>query len=120
MPDTTKNTPLTIDPSKLRAVVIAIVLSLSTIVGAISTVLSFVETRDLASLIIWLKSDTALQAIGSMIFIAGLAATGWRAFIRQAREIFYGKKLDDSVAVVERVPISQMIAPPAPPAEVEP
>lgn len=108
--------PLAVDPSKLRSVILSLLLSISTILGAVTTVLAFVETRDLAGLIIWLKSDSGLQALGAIVLVAGLVATGLRSFVRQAREIFLASNVDDGVAVVQRVPVAKLIAPPPPPA----
>lgn len=109
--------PLAVDPSKLRSVILSIILSISTIIGAVATVLSFVETRDLAGMIVWLRSDAGFQALSALILVAGLIATGLRSSVRQAREIFLASKLDDDIAVVKRVPVAKLIAPPPPPVD---
>lgn len=112
---TVDQAPLAVDPSKLRAVILALLLSISTILGAITTVLSFVETRDLAGMIVWLRSDAGFQALGAMVLVSGLVATVLRASVRQAREIFLASNVDDEVAVVKRVTVARLIAPPSPP-----
>jgi hypothetical protein len=93
--------PLAVNPSYVQSILIALVLAGVTVYGAISNMLIYFSTRDIAGFIVYLRSSDFLQVTSAITLIIGVGGMIYRTVRRKARELFLEKHVDNKVAFLK-------------------
>ena len=92
---------IAVNGSKIQAVAISLALAAITVVGAISSLLSFVRARDVAGMMIWLRSSDFLQVVAALSLLGGTGGIIARSLLRKLHELRIARRPDNQGVYVK-------------------
>lgn len=105
-----------INPSAIRTLVLMLIRVVAIVLTAAGTFAAFVKARDLAGIINWIKSDDFVQVLTALGLLGSFGSSVWVTLARKAREVYLGRHVDDSIAIVTAPkpgPSVEAVVPPA-------
>lgn len=93
--------PLAVTPGYSQSIIIALALAAVTVYGAVSNMLIYFSTRDIAGFIVYLKSSDFLQVISAITLLGGVGGMVYRTIRRKGRELFLERHVGNDVAYLK-------------------